>query len=509
MKNLFPAEEAESPFHNSDHPYAADLDIFGHRGLFHLINRSATQAGRKQLAAWLTGRASKSEIRGRQEAVGELVDMVDHRQLIQVSGHRIDDAAPQFSSLFGLHKQPYHFIDRKLLKFLMSVSPLLTTGLCVGVFFGVSYLFPVGLMTFHAIYINRQKRRISETYRIIFRSSKILKAYHRILLAIEKQPYESQKLRNLQASLSTAGHTWASTAIKRLVTITEWAELRSNPALHFMFNYLFLWDLHLALRLEKWRRENDTRIRAWFRAMGELEALCSFANLHFNNPGWVFPTIAATSVDFRAKGMGHPLIPPSERVCNDFKLTAQTPIAVVTGPNMAGKSTFLKTIGVNLVLALAGSPVCAETGSFPCVKIYSSMKASDSLHKHFSLFYAELQRLKKIIDGISKREPVFFLIDEMLKGTNIKDRQMGSKALLTQLLGAGVAGVIATHDMELTDPLKHVSQRDTRLNGILNLHFDGFIKGEKLIFDYKLKPGICDSFNATILMKRAGIRIPD
>ena len=243
--------------------------------------------------------------------------------------------------------------------------------------------------------------------------------------------------------------------------------------------------------------------------MGELEALCSFANLHFNNPAWVFPTIADTAVDFRTNGIGHPLIPPDERICNDFNLTAETPIAVVTGPNMAGKSTFLKTIGINLVLALAGSPVCAQECSFPYVKIYSSMKASDSLHKHFSLFYAELQRLKNIIDGISKRESVFFLIDEMLKGTNIKDRQMGSKALLSQLLTAGSAGMIATHDMELTNPVRRGPESDTGPAGILNLHFDGFIKGDKLIFDYKLKAGICDSFNATVLMKRAGIHIPE
>jgi DNA mismatch repair ATPase MutS len=204
---------------------------------------------------------------------------------------------------------------------------------------------------------------------------------------------------------------------------------------------------------------------------------------------------------FHAECLGHFLIPPEKRVCNDVQSQGMGSIQVITGPNMAGKSTFLKTIGVNMVLGLAGAPVCARSCRMSAFRLYTSMKVSDSLDKHLSLFYAELQRLKKILEQIVSGEPVFYLLDEMLKGTNALDRQAGALALLRQLVGYHASGVVATHDLELT------KLDDAFPEKIRNFHFDGYVEGDQLRFDYKLKPGKCESFNALILMRKIGIDI--
>jgi len=254
-------------------------------------------------------------------------------------------------------------------------------------------------------------------------------------------------------------------------------------------------------RIEKLKKAIGCEIPKWFDAIGNFEALSSFANTYYNNPDWTFPEICESEFKLNALSIGHPLIPKEERVYNSIKIVDKSNLVIVTGPNMAGKTTFLKTVGVNIVLALAGSPVCARSFVISPVRLYTSMKQCDSLDKKLSLFYAELLRLKMIYDAILDGEPVFFIIDEMLKGTNALDRQKGSIALINQLIENNSKGMIATHDMELTKLGKEHPWK------IINYYFDGYIEGEKLIFDYKLKRGICKSSTALKLMRRMGIKV--
>jgi DNA mismatch repair ATPase MutS len=293
----------------------------------------------------------------------------------------------------------------------------------------------------------------------------------------------------------------ASTYIKRLSNLAALFDLRLSGIFYFLLNNTLSWDFHCIYRIEKLVNDIKAEMPIWLNAAGRVEALCSFANLYFNHPGWALPGFVEEGFKLEAEKIGHPLIPANERVNNDIKLSGSGRIMIVTGSNMAGKSTFLRMIGVNLVLAYAGAPVCARRFVVSPLKLYSSMKVSDSLDKKLSLFYTELQHLKKILDGVERGEPVFFIIDEMLKGTNTKDRRQGAVALIKQLLRHNVPGLIATHDLELSR-LEEEYPRD-----IINFHFDGYVKDDRLEFDYKLKKGVCSSFNALTLMRKIGIQV--
>jgi DNA mismatch repair ATPase MutS len=306
----------------------------------------------------------------------------------------------------------------------------------------------------------------------------------------------------------------ASAAIRRLSNLLEWLDLRSNRTLHFFANNILMWDVFFVRRIEAWRQKAGPHIESWFEAAGGIEALASLANLAFNNPAWAFPRVAddsafkdglvvadvaETGPRFRAASLGHPLIPAAERVTNDFEMDGGT-IAVVTGPNMAGKSTFLRTIGVNAVLAFAGGPVCAAGLEIAPFRLAAGLKSTDSLDRRMSLFYAELERLKMILDAIRDHPATFFIIDEMLKGTNEMDRHKGAMALMRQLIARRATGIVATHDLELTGLAAESP-------AVRNYHFDGDVVDDKLMFDFKLRPGICESFNALRLMKRIGIEV--
>jgi DNA mismatch repair ATPase MutS len=343
---------------------------------------------------------------------------------------------------------------------------------------------------------NKRNRIYSLTYRL----SVILKAYSKILAEIEASSFSCRELLEMKKFLEYKNRK-ASSHISRLSLIMSFFELRRNEILHPIFNTLFQWDLHCIYRIEKWKKRLSSQIENWLEVVGRFEVLSTFACLHFNHPDWNFPEILEGSFLLKAKALGHFLIHPEERVDNDIFLKDEGNIMIITGPNMAGKSTFLKTVGVNLVLAFCGGPVCAEEFTVTPVNIYTSMKVSDSLDKNLSLFYAELQRLKMVLDGIKRKEKIFFLLDEMLKGTNALDRQMGALALLKQLVSLKANGLVATHDLELTKLEKQFPEK------IKNFHFDGYVEGDKLLFDYKLKGGRCESFNALILMKKIGIDV--
>jgi DNA mismatch repair ATPase MutS len=360
--------------------------------------------------------------------------------------------------------------------------------------------FSLGLLTVQMILNRRTRARVNRVSLLTSRTARVFRAYARILRQIEDARLTGARLREMQDGLFEDQRP-VSRHILSLARIASGFEVRRSEILHPLLNALLLWDLHCVARLERWKSRHAETAAGWLEILGEFEAISSFANLRFNHEDWAFPGIVPEPGVFQAEALGHPLIPPEERVCNDLRIGGGGTILIVTGPNMAGKSTFLKTVGVNLVLGLAGAPVCASFCRVSPFKLYTSMQVSDSLDKRLSLFYAELQRLKKILDVIARGEPVFYLLDEMLKGTNALDRQAGAIALLRQLVGSEAAGVVATHDLELT-------KLETEFPGrIRNLHFDGTVEGDRLVFDYTLKPGRCESFNALALMRRIGIKI--
>jgi len=505
--NSFNGEE----FNHPDHNYTSDLDIFGEKSMFHYINRAVTAAGRKWLAKWLQTQAESDEIKKRQVAAKELSGKLHLRQSIACHGMLIDDSSQKLEALYTLLKEPIKLLDRKFFIIFIHVWPMITLAAGILIFFNVSWLIFLGFLLSQVLINKPFFKHISHVYSLTSRSSKILKAYSLIIAEIEKENYSAEKLTHLKQQLS-ANNKNASVCINKLSTLLEYLDAR-NGSLHPLINNMVLWDLHCLYRLEKWVKKTGPYVPQWFDVIGEFESLSGFANLHFNNPDWTMPEIIHESqFQMEAAEMGHPLIPQKNRVCNQFELNPSGQgngnMAIVTGPNMAGKSTFLRTIGVNIVLAFTGAPVCASRFKISPLKLFSSMQTSDSLDKHLSLFYAELQRLKMIIDGISNQEPVFFLVDEMLKGTNATDRQKGAIALLKQLMKKRTNGIVATHDLKLTE-LENPEKWENYPKGIniSNYHFDGYIEDDKLLFDYKLKKGICESFNALVLMKKMGIEL--
>lgn len=488
-------------FKDPDHAYTSDLDIFGDKSVFHYINRTVTTMGRETLARWLRAPAEATQITHRQEAVRELAAKLDFRQDLQAHGMAMDDTAKKLESLYRLFEEPFFIAGKRFLIAFMHVLPVVTVGLFVLVFFNWPLIWPLVLVLFQLLINKAFLKKTSRVYGATSRNYKILKAYSGMIKDIEDEPFESLELKRLKKELDLKERN-ASYYIKRLAVLLQRFEVRSSEIMYFLVNGVLLWDLHCVYRIEIWRREMAAAVPRWFDVIGNIEALSCFANLYFNNPGWCFPRLYGEGFRFNAGNAGHPLIPRAERVCSDIVFEEGKKILMVTGPNMAGKSTFLRTVGVNMVLAMAGGPVCAGSFEISPVRLLTSMQTSDSLDRHLSFFYAELQRLKKILDAIKGQDeegvPVFFMIDEMLKGTNALDRQKGSIVLVKQLVTLRSNGIVATHDLELTK----LEAEDSR---ITNYHFDGYVEEDKLLFDYKLKRGICESFNAVVLMKKIGI----
>jgi DNA mismatch repair ATPase MutS len=278
-------------------------------------------------------------------------------------------------------------------------------------------------------------------------------------------------------------------------------DFRLNVFIFIPLNAFLLWDLWQMHGLNQWRERNRKGVTQWMDALGTMEALGSLALLHFNRPDWCFPEIGEGSFEYAAKGLGHPLIPEGKRVANDFEARGQGQLELVTGSNMAGKSTFLRTAGVNMVLAMAGAPVCASSCRVSKASVVSSMRIADNLEDSTSTFYAELKKLRSIIDKVKRHEPVFILLDEILRGTNSRDRLTGSRALVRQLVREGAVGIIATHDLELANMAEELPGH------VHNYYFDVQFHGNELDFDYTLRKGICTTKNAEVLMRQIGIEL--
>lgn len=491
-----------SRYKDDIHLFSHDLDLFGRGSLFQYINRSSTIAGMDRLATMITYiEKSASEIRQRQQAVEELAEKFQWRQDFRVKGLLVEELPDDIA---GLRKWVNSPPDFKAIIFhvLVAAVPIVNLGIFMLSVFGViTFWHFLAYLTIPLILSGIKHKKVNRKYNILGKKFHVLKKYSGLFSMIEKESFQSERMTMLKGELMVNGIS-ASNAIRKLAGIVSAFDTRLNLLAGFLMNILFLWDIRQSLRLEMWQRKYKDQLPLWFDVMAETDAYVSLAGFSYNNPGFVYPEIREEKELFlESEQLGHPLIHVNKRVCNDFSVDGWKNFIILTGANMAGKSTFLRTVGVNMILGSCGAPVCARSLSFTPVDIVTSIHTIDSLADNESYFYAELKRLKLIIDMLKEGKSVFIILDEILKGTNSKDKQSGSRALIKQLISLDASGIIATHDLKLGELEKQFPKN------VKNRCFEIIIEKDRLEYDYLLKDGIAQNMNATILMERMGITV--
>lgn len=481
------------------HPYALDLDIFGPKSVFQLINRTVTAPGSLRLANALRGNHTREEAARTRVQGKVLAAMPDWCLRFRTIGDGLEDDIRHFDRLNDWLDRPA-VVAGGLHRTIILAAPLLTLASLAFMFLVSPWqLGVIGLLP--AIWLQRKYREvISQEHAHTAAMGAILAGYADLLEHIATLENHVNPAANHGAAASGS----PVVPLRRLGYLIGQLDVRYNP-FSFLLEIGGLWSLRWLRKLDQWRIDHRADLPGWLAALAETDALVSWATLRFNHPEWTDPEFTSTPI-VEASGLGHPLLPPAGRVDNDFSLGTDGHIHLITGSNMAGKSTWLRTVGINLVLTNAGSSVCARhLRTRPDLQVWASMRTQDDLSESTSSFFAELKRLKAIIGAVSDpQQQVFFLLDEILKGTNSRDRHTGSRALIRQLIRERGAGIIATHDLELAALEKEPGSRVE--NYAMEVQVD---PAGELVFDYKLHPGVCQSFNATALMARMGIDIPE
>jgi hypothetical protein len=488
-------------FVNDEHFYTSDLDIFGDASLFQLINRASTTSGNKKLAEWLHAPAITSEIISRQLAVNELSSKNDWKQEMQAKllfAARED--TEQMQRLFTYLSIRLELPGEKWLKLYIKIAPfLLTVMLIIGYFYRTGWVAAILIAIANLLILSSMGSYILKSSMIADKIGKVLTNYSRVFKSIEVEEWEHGRCNNLAQKLKTE-HT--SKKIEELATLINKLGYSLVMIVGFVLNVFFLWALKQVIAIENWKRNNQQSLEEAFDVIAEYEALISLTSLRINYPDWCFPQIAeGNGYTVSAKQIAHPLINIDNRVANDYELEDTFKIDIITGSNMAGKSTFLRTIGINTVLALCGAPVCATSMQVSVVTVLSYMRIKDSLNESTSTFKAELDRLQMLLAAVDSDAKVFFLIDEMLRGTNSVDKYLGSKAVIQQLISKKGVGMVATHDLQIAELEKQYPDY------IRNFYFDIQVKDGEMLFDYKIKHGECKTFNASLLLKQIGINV--
>jgi DNA mismatch repair ATPase MutS len=517
MKNELFSFTPGTEYRTRDHYYVSDLDIFGSHSIFQSLNRTTMESSQELLATWLSAPASETVILERQNAVAELSPKLEWRQNFQAAGMHYKHTKSDYDNLDAWVEKPINYPNRKINYILLAILPLTLLSTWTAYYFIshvllvsnteeiIPYVLPLLATTAINTFILRTfKSTAADLTENITQKIKILDGYQSLAIRIETETFSCPKLLQLQSLLKRDNYS-ASAEISRLKRLMEVFQTRGGKRqtsnfFYSILNNLWFLDVHMIARTEKWKLENAPRLSAWTSAVNEFEALNSLAGFHHANPSFSFAEITAEPFTIDFEMLGHPLLKEEKRVSNTFKLKGRGEIAMITGSNMAGKSTFLRTLGVNIVLALMGAPCCAKAARVSIIKVFSSMRTQDNLEEGVSSFYAELKRIEHLLKLVETGEEVFFLLDEMFKGTNSKDRQKGGFSLIHQLKGLSAFGIISTHDLELA-----VLTEEHKV--VTNLSFNSSILESEMIFDYILTPGICHDFNASELMKRSGIKI--
>jgi len=487
-------------YSDPEHPYTSDLDIFGERSLFQYLNRTSIARGRDCLASWLSHPAETVIILERQQAVAELTDKLDWRQEFYASGRLSKETEQDYEALIAwLSKQPM-MLGNRIYRSLLILLPVLTISSLALVSWLIPWNIPVTLILIQLGLVSWNLRRINHHHNQVSRKYELLVKYADLIRLAEGEKFESDRLKILQEELRSDGKS-VGQKLRSLARIVVDFDRRLNMVMGVVLNALLLWDLQCILRLEKWKKNSARELPGWFAVLGEFEALNSLAGFRFNVPESVFPIPDPEGPIIQAESLSHPLILPGENIPNDIRIDHFGQFMLITGSNMAGKSTFLRTVGVNLVLAAAGSPVMASIMQFRPIEIFTSMRIRDSLSSRESTFYAELKRLRRIIEFHNHGQQSLVLLDEILKGTNSRDKHFGSEMFIRQMIELNSVGLIATHDLEL-------SKLETEFpDHIRNFCFEVQIEKQEFIYDYKLRSGVCQTMNATELMKKMGISI--
>ena len=483
-------------FADDDHPYALDLDVFGPSSLFQYLNDTRTALGARTLAAWLKQAAGASEIADRQAGVRELSSRHDLREALFVAGSHqgpLPDPDPLLRWTLGKPQAPVALGWRVW----AWLSPTALIAVLIGSSLGTNPSWPaVVLFVLNAAVLALLRKRLEPLIEAIGRRAEELDRYGVVLGVFERARVESPVLRDLQQHCAGA-----SRQIARLSRLVGWLDARQNGAFRAIFGPALLWDLHWSAAIEAWQRREGDAPHRWLASLATFEALVSLASFAAEHPSYAMPELRDT-LAFEAEGLGHPLIDDPKRVVNDVVLTGPGSVLLVTGSNMSGKSTLLRSMGTAAVLAMAGAPVCARKLVIGHCAVRTSMRVSDSLRDGVSRFYAELLKLKRVVES-SASEPVFFLLDEVLHGTNSRERHIGARSILRTLAARSAMGAVSTHDLALAD-LEQTLPGQVRM-----VHFQEQVVEGTMTFDYKLREGIVTSGNALRWMRHVGLEVDE
>ncbi len=485
--------ESGEVYKDASHAFANDIDLFGVGSFFQYINRTVTEAGEQYLVGLLKENSPK-EVASKQESIRELSQKSEWRQRFSMKANLANtEVAPEtILSWLQSYKCAIQELVGPLSKVFSGISMVLITTVFVG-YMSFSYLL---LWYFLGLFISLlYVKRVSKLQRDAGKSKAIFEQYYYCLEVLEGVDFSSKLLQQKHASLHTDGVS-VSQVFKKLSKTLDALDQRNNLLFSFFANGLFLWDIQQATKIEAWITLYKDKVVNWFSVLSFFDAYNSLANFAFNHPTFEFPNITEKEGVFQAKDLGHPLLDASKRITSDFGIDNHG-FLIITGANMAGKSTFLRTISLTVVLSNLGLPVCSTSMEYSPVKLLTSMRTSDSLTEDTSYFFSELKRLKFIVDKLQDSD-YFIVLDEILKGTNSTDKAIGSLKFLEKLVQTKATGLIATHDLSLCDIEKNYPQ-------IENYYFDAEIVADELHFDYKLKKGVCQNMNASFLLRKMEI----
>jgi hypothetical protein len=496
-------DRKEIPFENGHefndfhHPYAYDLDIFGGHSLFQNLNRTATFIGKKTLAKQLLTLLPNPEIIRNQDAVQELAAKLDWRQEFLAFAKVSKDTALSYQTLLQWSKFKSNPLSKMNL-WISFVTPCLFAGVLIAYLVTskaifLSYL--TYLFVFNLGFLGKFFKRIQIEIANASNIDKIISQYGLLMQKIENESFKSQKLIDLQQKLTFKQEN-ASTHLKQLASLFANMDSIGNFVTAIVFNGTFLFNVHVLKALMEWKKEHAEALEDWLEVIGEFEMLNSLANISHNNTDFVFPTLN-TNFEIDFSNLSHPLLNPKTRVGNEVQFQPQS-FMILTGSNMSGKSTFLRSLGINMVLTGMGAAVCASQANVHPLPVLVSMRLSDSLSDSESYFFAEIKRLKQIMDELAGN-PAFVLLDEILRGTNSDDKRNGTIEVVKKIIAKKAVGAIATHDIEVC-----LTTNDYP-NVLTNKCFEVEIQDNDLYFDYKLRNGICQNRSATFLMKKMGV----
>ncbi len=486
-----------SEYIDQNHDYSNDIDIFGKSSLYQYLNRTSTGYGSEILADWLLNPLLLvNNLKSRQETIKEIAGKPEWRQEFLAAGMnkilertQIDGLVKWLNDETSGHLS---FIKRIMIWLIPSITiislVLLISGILPYSIFTFMFLFNLLIIAVNLKKSNAIHNELTGRYRF-------LSSMGRVLLIFENEQFKSSELIEIRSLIENS----AVSSLKKLSRIIQAFDSRMNLLIGFIVNGILLWDLHCINKLNKWKIHNRNDFPEWLVALGKIDAYVSLGNYAFNNPGYSYPEISEQGIVISAERLGHQLIDIEKRVCNDFILPSKGKICIITGANMAGKSTFLRTVAVNYIIAMTGAPVCAARMSFVPMNLFTSMRTTDSLSSNESYFYAELRRLKLLKSRINNGENILFILDEILKGTNSEDKSTGSKLFLRKIIGLEGTGLIATHDTSLG------TLQDEYPDSVINKCIEIEIDGGTITFDYLLRDGITKKKNAVLLMKQMGI----